>query len=157
MTKFIPPFIVYTVMSTCLPVSSSSKYVTFIFLGIYIWAYLVFAELVLKFQDGDPRLSSFGLMKNSRDGKSYSTNLAYTPPEFLRTGRSTWFAFYFGSLNYVYFLYNHRSEKESLIGACFGVYLLPVAPCEPSDEAIVSLSVIIPPQLVSDWTVAILV
>lgn len=25
-------------------------------------------------------------MKNSRDGKSYSTNLAYTPPEFLRTG-----------------------------------------------------------------------
>ncbi|KAL2322230.1 hypothetical protein Fmac_026609 [Flemingia macrophylla] len=38
-------------------------------------------------QDGDPRLSSFGLMKNSRDGKSYSTNLAYTPPEFLRTGR----------------------------------------------------------------------
>ncbi|KAF8379114.1 hypothetical protein HHK36_028543 [Tetracentron sinense] len=30
---------------------------------------------------------SFGLMKNSRDGKSYSTNLAYTPPEFLRTGR----------------------------------------------------------------------
>lgn len=38
------------------------------------------------YQDGDPRLSSFGLMKNSRDGKSYSTNLAYTPPEFLRTG-----------------------------------------------------------------------
>ncbi|CAA2956179.1 probable serine threonine- kinase At4g35230 [Olea europaea subsp. europaea] len=38
-------------------------------------------------EDGDPRLSSFGLMKNSRDGKSYSTNLAYTPPEFLRTGR----------------------------------------------------------------------
>lgn len=37
-------------------------------------------------QEGDPRLSSFGLMKNSRDGKSYSTNLAYTPPEFLRTG-----------------------------------------------------------------------
>ncbi|KAL2336974.1 hypothetical protein Fmac_011420 [Flemingia macrophylla] len=37
--------------------------------------------------DGDPRLSSFGLMKNSRDGKSYSTNLAYTPLEFLRTGR----------------------------------------------------------------------
>ncbi|KAL0308726.1 UNVERIFIED_CONTAM: Serine/threonine-protein kinase BSK2 [Sesamum radiatum] len=25
--------------------------------------------------------------ENSRDGKSYSTNLAYTPPEFLRTGR----------------------------------------------------------------------
>lgn len=38
-------------------------------------------------QDGDPRLSTFGLMKNSRDGKSYSTNLAYTPPEFLRTGK----------------------------------------------------------------------
>lgn len=37
-------------------------------------------------QDGDPRLSCFGLMKNSRDGKSYSTNLAYTPPEYLRNG-----------------------------------------------------------------------
>lgn len=37
-------------------------------------------------QDGNPRLSSFGLMKNSRDGKSYSTNLAFTPPEYLRTG-----------------------------------------------------------------------
>lgn len=41
--------------------------------------------------DGDcnPRLSCFGLMKNSRDGKSYSTNLAFTPPEYLRTGRIT--------------------------------------------------------------------
>jgi hypothetical protein len=38
------------------------------------------------FQDGNPRLSTFGLMKNSRDGKSYSTNLAFTPPEYLRTG-----------------------------------------------------------------------
>ncbi|XP_052169833.1 serine/threonine-protein kinase BSK2 isoform X1 [Diospyros lotus] len=48
---------------------------------------VVFAVLLLFCQNGDPRLSSFGLMKNSRDGKSYSTNLAYTPPEFLRTGR----------------------------------------------------------------------
>ncbi|KAJ0808354.1 putative transcription factor WD40-like family [Helianthus annuus] len=40
-------------------------------------------------QNGDPRLSCFGLMKNSRDGKSYSTNLAYTPPEYLRNGRVT--------------------------------------------------------------------
>ncbi|KAL4186733.1 hypothetical protein AMTRI_Chr09g35550 [Amborella trichopoda] len=47
------------------------------------------AYRVLFDQDGDPRLSCFGLMKNSRDGKSYSTNLAYTPPEFLRTGRVT--------------------------------------------------------------------
>ncbi|KAI4370075.1 hypothetical protein MLD38_018459 [Melastoma candidum] len=37
--------------------------------------------------EGNPRLSCFGLMKNSRDGKSYSTNLAFTPPEYLRTGR----------------------------------------------------------------------
>lgn len=48
----------------------------------------IFFNLLFIFQEGDPRLSSFGLMKNSRDGKSYSTNLAYTPPEFLRTG---WF------------------------------------------------------------------
>ncbi|KAJ7562262.1 hypothetical protein O6H91_03G061800 [Diphasiastrum complanatum] len=47
------------------------------------------AYRVLFDQDGDPRLSCFGLMKNSRDGKSYSTNLAYTPPEYLRTGRVT--------------------------------------------------------------------
>ncbi|KAM2118673.1 hypothetical protein ACFX1Q_016849 [Malus domestica] len=29
------------------------------------------------------------LMKNSKDGKSYSTNLAYTPPEYLRNRRVT--------------------------------------------------------------------
>ncbi|ESQ39806.1 hypothetical protein EUTSA_v10000867mg [Eutrema salsugineum] len=45
------------------------------------------AYRILFDDEGDPRLSTFGLMKNSRDGKSYSTNLAYTPPEFLRTGR----------------------------------------------------------------------
>ncbi|MED6119051.1 Serine/threonine-protein kinase bsk5 [Stylosanthes scabra] len=45
------------------------------------------AYRILFDQDGDPRLSCFGLMKNSRDGKSYSTNLAFTPPEYLRTGR----------------------------------------------------------------------
>ncbi|KAK9742969.1 hypothetical protein RND81_03G208400 [Saponaria officinalis] len=37
----------------------------------------------------NPRLSCFGLMKNSRDGKSYSTNLAFTPPEYMRTGQIT--------------------------------------------------------------------
>ncbi|KAE8656783.1 putative serine/threonine-protein kinase [Hibiscus syriacus] len=45
------------------------------------------AYRILFDQDGNPRLSSFGLMKNCRDGKSYSTNLAFTPPEYLRTGR----------------------------------------------------------------------
>uniref|UniRef100_A0A2P2KJA1 non-specific serine/threonine protein kinase n=1 Tax=Rhizophora mucronata TaxID=61149 RepID=A0A2P2KJA1_RHIMU len=45
------------------------------------------AYRVLFDEDGNPRLSTFGLMKNSRDGKSYSTNLAFTPPEYLRTGR----------------------------------------------------------------------
>ncbi|XP_062100509.1 serine/threonine-protein kinase BSK5-like [Humulus lupulus] len=47
------------------------------------------AYMVLFDQDGNPRLSYFGLMKNSKDGKSYSTNLAFTPPEYLRTGRVT--------------------------------------------------------------------
>nr|GMD61281.1 probable serine/threonine-protein kinase At5g41260 [Ipomoea batatas] len=47
------------------------------------------AYRVLFDQEGNPRLSCFGLMKNSRDGKSYSTNLAFTPPEYLRTGRIT--------------------------------------------------------------------
>ncbi|KAG8061581.1 hypothetical protein GUJ93_ZPchr0003g18586 [Zizania palustris] len=45
------------------------------------------AYRVLFDADGNPRLSCFGLMKNSRDGKSYSTNLAFTPPEYLKTGR----------------------------------------------------------------------
>lgn len=45
------------------------------------------AYRILFDQEGNPRLSCFGLMKNSRDGKSYSTNLAFTPPEYLRTGR----------------------------------------------------------------------
>ncbi|KAL5706227.1 non-specific serine/threonine protein kinase [Ranunculus cassubicifolius] len=47
------------------------------------------AYRVLFDEDGDPRLSCFGLVKNSRDGKSYSTDLAYTPPEYLRNGRVT--------------------------------------------------------------------
>lgn len=47
------------------------------------------AYRVLFDQDGNPRLSCFGMMKNSRDGKSYSTNLVFTPPEYLRTGRIT--------------------------------------------------------------------
>ncbi|KAK4741211.1 hypothetical protein SAY87_024799 [Trapa incisa] len=45
------------------------------------------AYRVLFDDEGNPRLSCFGLVKNSRDGKSYSTNLAFTPPEYLRTGR----------------------------------------------------------------------
>ncbi|ONI00052.1 hypothetical protein PRUPE_6G065300 [Prunus persica] len=44
------------------------------------------AHRVLFDQDGNPRLSCFGLMKNSKDGKRF-TNLAFTPAEFLRTGR----------------------------------------------------------------------
>ncbi|KAL0918264.1 hypothetical protein M5K25_010263 [Dendrobium thyrsiflorum] len=47
------------------------------------------AYRILFDDDCNPRLSCFGLMKNSRDGKSYSTNLAFTPPEYLRTGRIT--------------------------------------------------------------------
>ncbi|KAF5731722.1 serine/threonine-protein kinase [Tripterygium wilfordii] len=47
------------------------------------------AYRILFDEDSNPRLSTFGLMKNSRDGKSYSTNLAFTPPEYLRTGRVT--------------------------------------------------------------------
>ncbi|KAF1872440.1 hypothetical protein Lal_00016738 [Lupinus albus] len=47
------------------------------------------AYRVLFDDEYNPRLSCFGLMKNSRDGKSYSTNLAFTPPEYLRTGRLT--------------------------------------------------------------------
>ncbi|GKV06224.1 hypothetical protein SLEP1_g18130 [Rubroshorea leprosula] len=45
------------------------------------------ADRVLFDEDGNPQLSSFGLMKNSRDGKRYGAYFAYTPPEVLQTGR----------------------------------------------------------------------
>ncbi|KAG2243309.1 hypothetical protein Bca52824_094850 [Brassica carinata] len=40
------------------------------------------ASRILFDEDGDPRLSTFGLIKNSRDGTSYSANLTYAPPDF---------------------------------------------------------------------------
>ncbi|XP_019421159.1 PREDICTED: probable serine/threonine-protein kinase At5g41260 [Lupinus angustifolius] len=45
------------------------------------------AYRVLFDNEANPRLSCFGLMKNSQVGKSYSTNLAFTPPEYVKTGR----------------------------------------------------------------------
>jgi BR-signaling kinase len=57
-------------------------YIKLIFLNFMICS----LSSVSTCQDANPRLSCFGLMKNSRDGKSYSTNLAFTPPEYLRTG-----------------------------------------------------------------------
>ncbi|KAK4753064.1 hypothetical protein SAY87_021862 [Trapa incisa] len=47
------------------------------------------AYRVLFDENGDPRLSCFGFMKNSRDGKSYSTYHEYTPPDYLKYGRVT--------------------------------------------------------------------
>ncbi|XP_010500669.1 PREDICTED: probable serine/threonine-protein kinase At4g35230 [Camelina sativa] len=41
---------------------------------------------VLFDENGSPRLSCYGWMKNSKDGKNFSTNLAYTPPEYLISG-----------------------------------------------------------------------
>jgi hypothetical protein len=41
-------------------------------------------------------------MKNSRDGKSYSTNLAYTPPEYLRNGPYLFTFMLFFSLHAVF-------------------------------------------------------
>ncbi|XP_048606149.1 serine/threonine-protein kinase BSK6-like isoform X1 [Brassica napus] len=35
---------------------------------------------------GNPRLSCFGLIKSSKEGRSYSTNLAFAPPEYMRLG-----------------------------------------------------------------------
>ncbi|KAI5017812.1 hypothetical protein ZWY2020_042700 [Hordeum vulgare] len=46
------------------------------------------AYRVLFDENGDPPLMLWS-DENSRDGKSYSTNLAYTPPEYLRNGRVT--------------------------------------------------------------------
>lgn len=45
------------------------------------------AYRILFDEKGDPRLSAFGLMKNSKDGTSFSSNLAYTPPEFFQIGK----------------------------------------------------------------------
>lgn len=52
-------------------------------------------------------------MKNSRDGKSYSTNLAYTPPEYLRNGESTC------SFSYGLFYNQHITNLESKEGSQF--------------------------------------
>ncbi|CAH8379861.1 unnamed protein product [Eruca vesicaria subsp. sativa] len=35
---------------------------------------------------GNPKLSCFGLMMNSHEGKSHNTNLAFAPPEYLNLG-----------------------------------------------------------------------
>ena len=73
--------------------SSLNSVVLFqICLSHFIFSLLLEFYVVI-FQDFNPRLSCFGLMKNSRDGKSYSTNLAFTPPEYLRTGLSSPFWF----------------------------------------------------------------
>ncbi|KAK9065848.1 hypothetical protein SSX86_015249 [Deinandra increscens subsp. villosa] len=45
------------------------------------------AYRVLFDMECNPRLSCFGLMKSSQDGRSYSTNFTFTPPEYMRTGR----------------------------------------------------------------------
>lgn len=50
-------------------------------------------------------------MKNSRDGKSYSTNLAYTPPEYLKNGDLP-------KLTYLFCV-----DKEILCFACLHLYL----------------------------------
>lgn len=73
--------------------------------GFFKWNQLVGSGLFL--QDGDPRLSCFGLMKNSRDGKSYSTNLAYTPPEYLRNGTYIYPKFIF-VLIVIYYKYFYK-------------------------------------------------
>ncbi|CAN8306505.1 unnamed protein product [Cochlearia groenlandica] len=54
------------------------------------WLYYnLTAYRVLFDEECNPRLSTFGFVQNSWDGKTYSTNLAFTPPEYLRTGRIT--------------------------------------------------------------------
>ncbi|CAL4915370.1 unnamed protein product [Urochloa decumbens] len=76
------------------------------------------AYRVLFDENGDPRLSCFGLMKNSRDGKSYSTNLAYTPPEYLRNARNTSRVLFEAS-----YILSGRVTPESVIFS-FGTVLL---------------------------------
>ena len=49
------------------------------------------ASRILFDEEGDPRLSTFGLIKNRRDGINYSTNLTYAPPEFSETGKESSF------------------------------------------------------------------
>ncbi|XAR63072.1 Non-specific serine/threonine protein kinase [Bertholletia excelsa] len=40
-------------------------------------------------EDGNPKLSCFGLIKSSRNGNTYNINLAFTPPEFQKNGKIT--------------------------------------------------------------------
>ncbi|MBA0713712.1 hypothetical protein Golax_012730, partial [Gossypium laxum] len=68
--------------------------------------------------EGNPRLSCFGLMKNSRDGKSYSTNLAFTPPEYLRTEICLEMLFIL-EYRYVLMLLTHSSGVVWLYELCW--------------------------------------
>ncbi|MBA0558769.1 hypothetical protein Golob_015773, partial [Gossypium lobatum] len=68
--------------------------------------------------EGNPRLSCFGLMKNSRDGKSYSTNLAFTPPEYLRTEVCLEMLFIL-EYRYVLMLLTHSSGVVWLYELCW--------------------------------------
>ncbi|MFS7899915.1 hypothetical protein Hanom_Chr10g00887991 [Helianthus anomalus] len=54
---------------------------------------------VLQQKEANPWLSCFGLMKNNLDGKSYSMNLAFTPPVYLYLRTDT-LLFYNIVLNY---------------------------------------------------------
>lgn len=65
----------------------SITYISLIWTYLFCWA--IHGSLYLpsrSLQDGNPRLSCFGLMKSSGNGNTYSTNLAFAPPEFLKTG-----------------------------------------------------------------------
>jgi len=66
-------------------------------------------------------------MKNSRDGKSYSTNLAFTPPEYLKTGKCVTLAIshetFWGCASLTVICSAGRVSPESVVYS-FGTVLL---------------------------------
>lgn len=62
------------------------KWLRLLFFFLSNRSFVFFFVCLFVTQNGDPRLSCFGWIKDSKDGKNFSTNLAYTPPEYLTSG-----------------------------------------------------------------------
>jgi len=62
-------------------------------------------------------------MKNSRDGKSYSTNLAYTPPEYLRNGIYLFTSMLFPERSFRLFGFMFSNEIFHVVLGISAVYL----------------------------------
>lgn len=78
-------------------------------------------------QVGNPKLSCFGLMKNSHEGKNHNTNLAFAPPEYLSLGTSlnnVWLSTrtsHRNSLQWLFQVLWYRRASHIALGPCYWI------------------------------------